>query len=159
MTESSPLPSRHSVRSLLEGLTGKDIDIKDGSPIAAGPNNTIAVFVTDKLATAAVAVVDLAGAARLGGALGMLPKGGVDDAIDTKDLYSPIKENCYEVLNVLSAVFNVADAPHVKLYQMYGPGESVPSDIAHLASMLGSRMDVSFTISGYGDGQLSLVVR
>ena len=159
MTESSPLPSRHAVRSLLEGLTGKDIDIKDGKPIAPNPNNTIAVFVTDKLATAAVAVVDLAGAARLGGALGMLPKGGVDDAIDTKDLYSPIKENCYEVLNVLSAVFNVAGAPHVKLYKMYGPGEAVPSDIAQLAAMLGSRMDVAFTISGYGDGQLSLVTR
>lgn len=159
MTESSPLPSRHAVRSLLEGLTGRDIDIKDGKPIPPNANNTIAVFVTDKLATAAVAVVDLAGAARLGGSLGMLPKGGVDDAIDTKDLYSPIKENCYEVLNVLSAVFNVAGAPHVKLYQMYGPGEAVPSDIAQLAAMLGSRMDVAFTIAGYGDGQLSLVVR
>jgi hypothetical protein len=159
VTEQSPLPSRHAVRSLLEGLTGRDIDFRDGDPIPAKPTNTIAVFVTDKLATSAIAVVTLEGAARLGGSLGMLPKGGVDDAIDTKDLYSPIKENCYEVLNVLSAVFNVPDAPHVKLYQMYGPGEAVPSDIAQLAATLGSRMDIAFTIAGYGDGHLSLVVR
>ncbi len=159
MTESSPLPSRHAVRSLLEGLTGRDIDIKDGQPIPQKPTNVYAVFVTDKLATSAVAVVDIEGAARLGGALGMLPKGGVDDAIDTKDLYSPINENCYEVLNVLSAVFNVPDAPHVKLYHMYGPGESVPSDILALGSMLGSRMDIAFTIAGYGAGNISLVVR
>jgi hypothetical protein len=159
MTESSPLPSRHTVRSLLEGLTGRDIDVRDGQPISARPTNTIAVFVTDKLTTAAVAVVTIEGAARLGGALGMLPKGGVDDAIDTKDLYSPIKENCYEVLNVLSAVFNVPNAPHVKLYQMYGPGDAVPTDIANLSATLGSRMDIAFTIAGYGDGHLSLVVR
>ena len=60
---------------------------------------------------------------------------------------------------MLSAVFNVPNAPHVRLYQMYGPGETVPSDVAQLAAMLGSRMDVAFTIAGYGDGHLSIVVR
>jgi hypothetical protein len=159
LTQSSPLPSRHALRSLLEGLTGRDIEIRDGDPVPPKPTNVVAVFVTDKIATSAVCVVNLEGAARLGGALGMLPKGGVDDAIETRDLYSPIRENCYEVLNVLSAVFNVPDAPHVKLYQMYGPEEHLPSDVASFAATVGSRMDLAFTVAGYGDGLLSLVVR
>jgi hypothetical protein len=159
LTQSSPLPSRHALRSLLEGLTGRDIEVSDGSPVPPKPTNVVAVYVTDKIATSAVCVVNLEGAARLGGALGMLPKGGVDDAIDTRDLYSPIRENCYEVLNVLSAVFNVPEAPHVKLYQMYGPDEQLPADVAAFAATIGSRMDLAFTVAGYGDGLLSLVVR
>jgi len=159
LTESSPLPSRHAVRSLLEGLTGRDVDIKDGQPVTPKTTNVVAVYVTDRLATSALCVVTIEGAARLGGALGMLPRGGVDDAIDTRDLVSPIRENCYEVLNVLSAVFNVPNAPHVKLYEMYGPNQVVPSDVAALSAAVGQRMDVAFTVAGYGDGALSLVVR
>lgn len=159
LTESSPLPSRHALRSLLEGLTGRDIELRDGDPVPPKATNVIAVYVTDKIVTSAVCVVNIEGAARLGGSLGMLPKGGVDDAIDTRDLYSPIRENCYEVLNVLSAVFNVPNAPHVKLYEMYGPDQDVPGDVAALAATMGSRMDLSISIAGYGDGLMSVVVR
>ena len=60
-------------------------------------------------------------------------QGGVDDAIDEQDLYPLLRDNCYEVLNVLAAVFNVAGAPHVRLYEMYGPNGSVPGDVAALA--------------------------
>ena len=104
-------------------------------------------------------MVDLPGAARLGGALGMLPRGGVDDAIGEDSLPAMLKENCYEVLNVLASVFNVTDAPHVRLYQMFGPGEAPPSDVQALGATLGSRDDLTMSIDGYGPGLLSIVVR
>lgn len=155
----SPLPSRHSVRSLLEGLVGRDIDISDAQPLPPKASNIVAVYVTDKLATSALAVVNIEAGARLGGALAMLPKGGIEDAIDNKELHAALRDNCYEVLNVLSAVFNVPDAPHVRLYEMLGPGEPVPPDVAALSAALGNRMDIGLNISGYGTGQLSLVCR
>lgn len=157
--ESSPLPGRAAVRSLVEDLVGRSVELSDAEPVPTKPSNVVAVYVTDQTTMTAVAVVDLAGAARIGGALGLLPKGGVDDAVDEGELSELLRDNCYEVLNVLSATFNVPGAPHVRLYEMYGPNASLPSDVAALAQMLGNRLDVVLTIAGYGDAHLSVVVR
>ena len=158
-TMTSPLPSRHAVRSLLEGLIGRDVEIRDGSPVPPKTTNIVAVFVTDKLGVSAIAVANIEPGARLGGALAMLPKGGVDDAIDSKELFPSLRDNCYEVLNVLSAVFNVPNAPHVRLYEMLGPNGSVPGDIATLSASAGNRMDVEIDVAGYGKGLISLICR
>src|SRR3954471_7559284 len=157
--DSAPLPARAAVRSLVEDLIGRPVELSDAGPVPNKPSNVVAVYVTDQLAMTAVAVVDLAGAARLGGALAMLPRGGVDDAVDEGELSAMLQDNCYEVLNVLSAVFNVAGAPHVRLYEMYGPNASLPSDVAQLANLVGSRLDVRLSIMGYGDAHVSVVVR
>jgi hypothetical protein len=159
VVEHSPLPSRHAIRNLLEDLTGREMEIGDGLPPATKSTNVVAVYVTDKLATSAVIVLDLEGAARLGGALAMVPRGGVEDAITERDLSGALKDNCYEVVNVMASIFNVPGAPHVRLYQMYAPNEAVPSDIAAFAANPGSRMDVELKIQGYGTAQMSVVVQ
>lgn len=156
---SSPLPSRHAVRTLLEDLTGRPIELVDGEPPAPKNTNVVGVYVTDNLKMTAVSVFDLECAARLAGALGMLPKGGVEDAIEERDLQGMLLDCAHEVLNVLSAVFNVGNAPHVRLYHMYGPRDEVPPDVASFAAMFGARMDVNLSIGGYGDGQMAIVVR
>jgi hypothetical protein len=153
----SPLPNRRVVRTLIEDLIGRDLELKDAGPIPVKPTNVVSVYVTDKLVLSAVAVVDLEGAARLGGALGLLPKGGVNDAITAKTLSSVIRENCYEVMNVLSASFNVEGAPHVRLYEMYGPGGTLPPDVAAISRVIGSRLDVELSIAGYGACHLSII--
>jgi hypothetical protein len=155
----SPLPSRHAVRSLIEDLVGRGVDINDSGPILPKPTNVVAVYVDDRTSMSAVVATDLQGAAYLGGALGLLPIGGVEDAIDEKDLFPLLRDNCYEVLNVLASVFNVPGAPHVRLYEMYGPNDAVPADVAGLAYAIGGRMDVAVSIAGYGDGCLSVVVK
>ena len=155
----SPLPNRHSVRNTIQDLIGRDVDLSDGNPVENKSTNVVAVYVTDKLATSAVAVVDLECAARLGGSLGMVPRMVVDEAIKARELPTTLEENCYEVLNVMAAVFNLPNAPHVRLYEMYGPNAAIPADIAALSAMVGSRMDVELKIAGYGSGLLSIVVR
>jgi hypothetical protein len=157
--DKSPLPTRHALKSLLEGLIGRDVELKDTDPISPKTTNLLAAYVTDKLAVSAVAVMDLEGAARLGGSLGMLPKGGVDDAIAERQLSDLLRDNAYEVLNVLAAVFNVENAPHVRLYEMYGPDGAVPNDILSLSQIIGSRLDVLLSVAGYGDARLSIVTR
>jgi len=107
---------------------------------------------------AAVLVVDLPGAARLGSALGLLPPSGVDDAVDENRLSDLLQENCYEVLNVLSAALNVVGVPHVRLYEMYGPDAPLPADVAALTARAGERLDVVLSIAGYGDVRVSVVV-
>ena len=157
--ERSPLPSRHAVRSLIGDLIGRDIDLQDGSPVPARTTNLVAVYVTDRLATSAVVVVGLEGAARLGGALGMVPRAGVEDAIGARQLSPLLRDNCYEVMNVLATAFNVPNAPHVRLYELYGPDAIVPGDVAGLVGLAGSRMDVTLRVAGYGDVAMSIVVR
>jgi hypothetical protein len=157
--DSSPLPNRAAVRSLVEDLVGRPVELADSEPVPASASNIIAVYVTDQLAMSVVVVVDLAGAVRLGGALGLLPRSGVDDAIDEGELSGMLRENCYEVLNVLASAFNTPGALHVRLYEMYGPNASLPTDVAALAHALGQRLDVVLSIAGYGDVRLSVVVR
>jgi len=158
-TDHSELPTRHSVRNTIQDLIGRDVDLSDGNPPETKSTNVVAVYVTDKLATSAIAVVDLECAARLGGSLGMVPRMVVDEAIKARELPTTLEENCYEVLNVLAAVFNLPNLPHVRLYHMYAPNAALPPDIAALGAMLGSRMDVELNISGYGTGLMSIVVR
>ena len=157
--ESCSLPDRAPVRSLVEDLLGRPVELSDGDPVTAHPGNVVGVYVNGSLGLAAVVVVDLAGAARLGGALGLLPRGGVDDAIDEGELSGMLRENCHEVLDVLAATLNTPGAPHVRLYEMYGPNASLPTDVAALAQTLGQRLDVVLAIAGYGDVRLSVVVR
>ncbi len=156
--ESSPLPSRAAVRGLVEDLVGRPVELRDGDPVPSSTTNVVAVYVNDALALSAAIIVDLPGAARIGGALGMMPRGGVDDAIEEQDVSGMLRDNCYEVLNVLASVFNTPGAPHVRLYEMYGPHASLPADVAALTTTIAERMDVVLSIAGYGDALLSVVV-
>jgi hypothetical protein len=158
VVESSPLPGRAAVRGLVEDLLGRPVELGDGEPVLAHPGNVVGVYVNDSLGLAAAIVVDLAGAARLGGALGMLPPGGVEDAIDEHNVSGMLEDNCSEVLNVLAATFNVAGAPHVRLYETYGPDASLPADVVALTARIGERLDVELSIASYGDVRLSVVV-
>jgi len=89
----------------------------------------------------------------------MLPRGGVDDAINDRTMSPLLRDCCFEVLNVMTAVFTVPNGPHVRLYEMYGPGGNVPADVAALAARASRRMDVQLRIAGYGSGPLSIIVR
>jgi hypothetical protein len=157
--DSSPIPTRMAVRNLVGDLVGRDVDLRDSEPMPSATTNVIGVYVTDRLATSAIAILDFEAAARLGGALGMLPRGGVEDAIAERQLPPVIRDCTYEVLNVLASAFNVGNAPHVRLYQMYGPGGGVPTDVAAMGASVLGRMDVTLQISGYGNGKLTIVVR
>lgn len=155
----SPLPSRHGVRTRLEGLLGRDVEVSDGQPVASKASNVVAVYVTGKLAVSALMVVNIEGAARVGGARARLTRGVIDDAITGKALTTVLRDNCYEVLDGLSSVFNISGAPHVRLYEMLGPQGSIPSDIAALGAAVGNRMDIEFKVAGIGTGQLSVICR
>lgn len=159
VVEQSPLPSRHAVRNIVEGLIGRDVDISDGVPVTPRTTNVVAVYVNDRLATQALIVIDLEAAGRLGGSLGMVPKAAVEEAIGERSLPPVLRDNCYEVLNVLASVFNQPKAPHVRLYEMYGPNAAIPGDVAAIAGLAGSRMDISLRIAGYGPGLMSIVVK
>jgi hypothetical protein len=152
------LPSPKDVRDMLADLLFRDITVSPSAPVEPDKPITIAVYVDDNLNTAAVALFDFALSAYAGAAIGLVPPGGAEAAIEDAELPTPVRQNLDEVLNVVSALFNTPGAPHLKLYATYGPDEVPPADISAHVRALGRRLDLAVTVAGYGEGKLSIVI-
>jgi hypothetical protein len=158
MSDTSVIPGPLVVRSLFEDLLGRDVTVTAGEPLTAKdlPTAVVAVFVDRGQQLYGVLGMDLKLAANAGAALGLLPAGAAEDAIDEKQLPASIAENVGELCNVLTSLLNREGAPHVKLHQVVYPGNPLPSDVsAHLLA-LGRRLDLTIEVSRYGVGRLSL---
>jgi hypothetical protein len=151
------LPAPKDVRDLLEGLLGKDVTVAPGDPVSLNDGAALAVYVDPQLSTNAICLLDVPLSAWCAGALALLPKGGLEDAIDEGELSTMHLEVVYEVVNVAAALFNGGGVTHSKLYKLYAPGEVVPGDLAGLATGF-NRLDLKVDVAGYGPGALSIVL-
>jgi hypothetical protein len=154
------LPAPKDVKDMLTGLLGKPVAVSPGAPVTPGEEKpaSLAVYVDPQLSVNALCLMDLPLSAWTGGALAMLPPGGVQDTVEEDgELTSMLTEALHEVVNVLSALFNVPGAPHSKLYKLYAPGDELPGDLADMAAAF-NRIDLAVEVPGYGKGGLSLVI-
>jgi hypothetical protein len=154
------LPAAKDVKDMLSGLVGKPVAVTPGAPVTPTEKNpvSVAVYVDPGMAINALCVMDLAASAYTGGALALLPPGGCQDAVEEDgELSGMLAEALHEVVNVLSALFNVPGAPHSKLHKLYVPGEDLPGDVAGMLANF-NRIDLAIEVSGYGKGGLSLVL-
>jgi hypothetical protein len=154
------LPPREQVRDLLHELFGRDIEVSATAVWSPGARDKVvaAEFRDNVDHMAACVAVDLSLAIFLGAAVGMLPAGGAQDMAADGELTPIVSENLYEVFNVLSTVLNQPGGTHVKLGTMFGPEETLPSDLASRLATPGSRLDVNVVVSGYGGGHLVLAL-
>jgi hypothetical protein len=157
MTAPALLPTPKDVRDLLESLFGKDITVAPGEPVSLNDKPAVAVYVDPMMATTALCLIDISLAAWLAGALALLPKGGLEDAIEEGELSQGHLEAVYEVVNIAASMFNGEGINHSKLYKLHAPGESIPGDIAGLAAAF-NRIDLEVDVAGYGSGKLSIVM-
>lgn len=156
----SPLPTALAVRELLEGLLGRDIDAVVGSGAvnpAVAPGAAVGVYTDDKMAMKAILLLDQPLAAYGGAALALIPVGQAEAAVEDGTLPENLYENIAEVLNVAASLFNHDDAPHVKLYQAYQPGEALPADVQKWVLAFVRRLDMQMTVTGYGTGRISVL--
>ncbi|CAA9419620.1 MAG: hypothetical protein AVDCRST_MAG35-1897 [uncultured Quadrisphaera sp.] len=151
------LPPAKEVRDLLEGLLGKDVDFADGRRVTDA-GGLVGVYVDDRLGMRAVVACDIAMAAYVGAAIGLMPAGGAQDAVDDGELFPVLRDNAAEVLNVMAALFNVGTAPHLRLYGHYAAGDDLPGDVAQRLGSLGPRVDWAVAVKGYGRGELSIIL-
>ncbi len=152
------LPPAKEVRDLLEGLLGKDASFSDGDRLTDASKVLLGVYVDDQLGLRALVAMDVALAASVGAAIGLMPIGGVEDAIETGELFPAHEDNAAEVLNVMAALFNVGNAPHLRLYSHYGPQDAAPADVTSKLPALGGRVDWTVGIKGYPGGTLSILL-
>ena len=154
------LPAAKDVKDMLSGLVGKPVAVNPGPPVTPTEKSpvSVAVYVDPGMAINALCVMDLPASAYTGGALALLPPGGCQDAVEEDgELSGMLAEALHEVVNVLSALFNVPGAPHSKLHKLYVPGEDLPGDVAGLLANF-NRIDLAIEVPGYGKGGLSLVL-
>ena len=155
-----PLPAAKDVRDMLTGLVGKPVTVTPGAPVTPGPDRpvAVAVYVDPQMAVNALCLMDLGASAYTGAALALLPPGGCQDAVEEDgELTGMQVEALHEVVNVLSALFNVQGAPHSKLHKLYAPGEELPGDLAGMLAAF-NRVDLAIEIPTYGKGAISLVL-
>ena len=154
------LPAAKDVKDMLSGLLGKAVAVNPGPPVTPTEKSpvSVAVYVDPGMAINALCVMDLPASAYTAGALALLPPGGCQDAVEEDgELTSMLVEALHEVVNVLSALFNIPGAPHSKLHKLYVPGEDLPGDVAGLLANF-NRIDLALEIPGYGKGGLNLVL-
>jgi hypothetical protein len=154
------LPTSKDAKDMLTGLVGKPVSVAPGSPVTPTERSpvAVAVYVDPQMNVNALCVMDLALSAWTAGALAMLPPGGVQDAVEEDgELTSMLTEALHEVVNVLSALFNVPGAPHSKLHKLVAPGDDIDGDIAGMLAAF-NRLDLAVEVPGYGKGRLSLVI-
>jgi hypothetical protein len=154
------LPAAKDVKDMLSGLVGKPVAVNPGPPVTPTEKSpvSVAVYVDPGMAINALCVMDLPASAYTAGALALLPPGGCQDAVEEDgELSGLLAEALHEVVNVLSALFNIPGAPHSKLHRLYVPGEDLPGDVAGMLANF-NRLDLALEVPGYGKGGLSLVL-
>jgi len=160
MSDTSVIPGSLTVRKFFEDLLGREVTVSPGNPIEQVdlPTAVIAVFTDAGQQLYAVLGMQLTLAAHAGAALGLLPPGAAEDAIDEKKLTPALAENVFELCNVLTSLLNVEGAPHVKLYQVVYPGMPIPNDAVPYLMALGRRLDLTVEVARYGKGKFSLAL-
>lgn len=161
MSAQTPLPAALEVRELWEGLIGRDITVTTGGPMVDPVLNggaQVGVFVDRLLALKALVLFDLPLAAHLGASIALVPARTSHTAVEEEQLPAALAENAAEILNVTAALFNVGEAPHLKLDGVYAPREPLPGDVAQWVLAYVRRLDLEVEVAGYGRGHASVLV-
>ena len=158
-TAATHLPVAYDVRTLLEELFGRPVEVRPSAPWAPlnGEPGSFALFVDDRLVVRAIGVCDVRFSAYAGAAIGLMPPATAQEAAKERKLDATTKENLYEVLNICAALYNVDGAAHMKLHQVHHVGDEVSPQVQALSAVLGRRLDLTVGITGYGSGRLSFV--
>jgi hypothetical protein len=149
-------PSARQLRDLLEPQLRREVRLRRADPLAPStPGLSFAVYVDHHLATRGILVVDLAAAAHLGAAAGLVPAGVAATAVTDRALPPLVAEGLRGLLATMAPLFGPEG--ELRLYTAVLPGETPPTDVASLAAAPGQRLDVALSVRAYGEGRLSAV--
>ncbi len=142
------------VKSNLDLLFGKDVNVSDGSPVDAD-NQITAVYKNNDDTACAAIVFDMPMACYSGAALSMLPAGAAEDCISSKNISGSIMENLNEVFNVVVGFFSDGRTPDIRLQSVYTSKGEISDDVNEIMKSPLS-LSVQVDIPGYGVGHASM---
>ena len=151
---------RATVRDLLRDLVGSQVVVTEEREQVLSEERTayMAVYRRDDGSPVAATIVDLLGAAALGGAIGMMSAADVAEELgDATALEGDLYDFFAEVVNVLAKLLNSPTTKHVRLDGIFPvPGE-VPGPVAEVVLEPRARVDYTIQVEGHERGVLTLV--
>lgn len=153
----SPMPTRDSIRVLLTDLCAREVKV-DKSPTPIKDLPFLADLIDDEGELVAVCGLDLPLSAYAAASLCGVPAGAAKDSIKAGKLEQSQRETLREVVNILSAVFNGENMPHLRLKELYATGEGDHAKLLALVKKPPGRYDLDVNITGYGAGKMMLAV-
>jgi hypothetical protein len=160
MSAPTALPNLKGLRDTLLDMLGRDVQITPSEPWAPTLRDpgAVAVYIDDGWQPRAFISCCLPLSVALGASLALIPAQAAAGCLESGRLTEDLAENLNEVLNILAALFNLPDRPHLKLSAVHLPGSPPPVDISARLRAFGKREDVRIDVAGYGDGRLSVVL-
>ena len=140
------------IKRTLDLLLGKEVEVKDSSPLEPGDNVVVGSYADGEGNTNAVIMMDIPFACYSAAALSMLPADLAQDCIKSGSVDEPIRSNLHEVLNVGVSFFSDGSTPDMRLEQMYTNGDEIPDNVKNVISNAYADLSVEVDIPGYGSG-------
>jgi hypothetical protein len=156
-TPARRMPIPEDVRDFLNDLLGKSVSVSK-RPVAEFDTESqtylTGLYVDDKDRLIGACVADIKLAANAGAALAMMPNAVADEATDAGALEGSLRDNYYEVVNILSALLNGPSVPHLRLTDLV---DGVPEDVVTLTKKAGGHKQYDVTIVDYQGGTMALI--
>ena len=153
------LPTRKSVRDLLESRLDRDVALSTGGYFAPSLQQraAFAVYVDPRMATPAVVNCEHTLWVLAAAAMGRFPRGHDLAELEERAVSAATERQLEGLFHELTALLDPRGREELRLYATYSPGSVPPADVPAHAAVLGPRDDLQVAISAYGTGRLSLV--
>lgn len=156
-TPARRMPIPEDVRDFLGDLLGKSVSVSKRSVAPFDLEDKVYVtglYVNDKDKLIGACVSDIKLAANAGAALALIPDVVAKEAIAAGKLEDGLRENFYEVANIVSALLNGPSVPHLRLTELV---DGVPDEVIELAATAAGHKHYDITIMDYDGGMMALV--
>jgi len=158
-TPARRMPIPEDVRDFLGDLLGKPVSVSkrpvaDLSEVEPEEKWVTGLFVNDKNALIGACVADLKLAANAGAALAMISDQVAKEAVAAGELGENLRDNFYEIVNIVSALLNGPSVPHLRLTEMV---DGIPDEVVELSKRAAGNKRYDVTIVGYEGGVLGLI--
>ena len=156
-TPARRMPIPEDVRDFLGDLLGKPVSVSkrpvkdfdlEEQAYATG------LYVNDKGALIGACVADIKLAANTGAALALMPDVVAKEAVAAGKLEDGLRDNYYEVVNIVSAMLNGPSLPHLRLTELV---DGIPDEVIALSKNAAGHKHYDVTIVGYEGGMLALI--
>lgn len=152
------VPSRAELKDMV-GLIFDGADVNEAEPFELeAPALHFGAYIDDDDNLAGVLVCDAAFGAYASCAMTMLPLPVAQDAIKSGSLEEMMVSNLREVMNILSRLFMLRGADHLRFDRLYSVKKGqMPENINEYMNGADKKSWFRAAIPNYGDGQLGFV--
>ena len=155
-TPARRMPIPEDVRDFLSDLLGKPVAVSKGQKLSFDdPTRFVTgIYIEDDGTLGGACIADLSLAASVGAALAMMPTVVAKESVDAGELSEGLRDNFYEVANILSRLLNGPSVPHLRISEL---AAGVPDQVMELSGKAAGLKHYNVTIVDYAGGSMSLL--